>query len=253
MILLCLPFLGCHRHWPCQSIAFGRKKCTQFDGSSVRNRYESLKDFFRKRPTGLTLRQATRAREVSQAVKKVGFSGVVAGTRKTTPGFRLVEKYALIVGGCDQHRYDLSRFVPVHLLPWLNFITQFSISMIMLKDNHIWSSGSITEAVRRAKSVGGFALKVEVECQSQAEAEEAINAGADIVMLDNFNPIILKQTAQALKSKHAHVIVEASGGITAETVAEYCCPHVDVISMGSLTQGVPHIDFSLKIVPARSK
>lgn len=120
--------------------------------------------------------------------------------------------------------------------------------MIMLKDNHIWSSGSITEAVRRAKSVGGFALKVEVECQNQAEAEEAIQAGANIVMLDNFKPELLKTAAKALKQKYQHVIVEASGGITAENVVEYCSDDVDVISMGSLTQGVPFVDFSLKIV-----
>jgi nicotinate-nucleotide pyrophosphorylase (carboxylating) len=121
--------------------------------------------------------------------------------------------------------------------------------MIMLKDNHIWSSGSITEAVRRAKSVGGFALKVEVECQNQAEAEEAIQAGANIVMLDNFKPELLKTTAKALKQKFGpHIIVEASGGITSENICEYCSDDVDVISMGALTQGVPHIDFSLKIV-----
>lgn len=153
----------------------------------------------------------------------------MAGTRKTTPGFRWVEKYALLVGGCDQHRYDLS-------------------SMIMLKDNHVWSSGSITAAVKRAKSVGGFALKIEVECQSEDEANEAITAGADIVMLDNFTPEKLKPVAKSLKERHGkHIIVEASGGVLVENVQDYFDAHVDVISMGVLTQGVPHIDFSLKI------
>lgn len=172
---------------------------------------------------------ATRARHVSTIAKDSKWHGSVAGTRKTTPGFRWVEKYALLVGGCDQHRYDLS-------------------SMIMLKDNHVWSSGSITEAVKRAKSVGGFALKVEVECQSEADADEAINAGADIVMLDNFKPSDLKVAAKNLKERHGrHIIVEASGGVVVETLADYFDPHVDVVSMGTLTQGVPHIDFSLKI------
>jgi len=88
--------------------------------------------------------------------EKHGWKGLVAGTRKTTPGFRLVEKYAMLVGGVDTHRMDLS-------------------SMIMLKDNHIWSQGSITNAVKKAKEVGGFSLKIEVEVRSEEEAHEAIN------------------------------------------------------------------------------
>lgn len=172
---------------------------------------------------------ATRARVVANKAKEANWHGSVAGTRKTTPGFRWVEKYALLVGGCDQHRYDLS-------------------SMIMLKDNHVWSSGSITAAVKRAKSVGGFALKIEVECQSEDEANEAITAGADIVMLDNFTPEKLKPVAKSLKERHGkHIIIEASGGVLVENVQEYFDAHVDVISMGLLTQSVPHIDFSLKI------
>jgi nicotinate-nucleotide pyrophosphorylase (carboxylating) len=121
--------------------------------------------------------------------------------------------------------------------------------MIMLKDNHVWSSGSITAAVQRARKVGGFALKIEVECQSQEEAEEAITAGADIVMLDNFPPAKLKVAAKNLKAQFPKVIVEASGGVTVENVSDYFDENVDVVSMGLLTQSVPHIDFSLKIVP----
>lgn len=112
---------------------------------------------------------ATRARKMVSIKEENGWPGVVAGTRKTTPGFRDVEKYGMLVGGADTHRMDLS-------------------SMIMLKDNHVWSHGSITKAVKMAKSVGGFSLKVEVECRSWDEANEAILAGADIVMLDNFEP-----------------------------------------------------------------
>jgi len=125
--------------------------------------------------------------------------------------------------------------------------------MIMLKDNHIWSSGSITEAVKRAKSVGGFSVKIEVECQSEQEAEEAILAGADIVMLDNFAPPKLKEGAKNLKAKYKNVIIEASGGVTVENIDTYFDTNVDVISMGLLTQSVPHIDFSLKIIPANAK
>src|SRR5690606_3488163 len=104
---------------------------------------------------------ATRARAARRVADEARWTGCVAGTRKTTPGFRLVEKYAMIVGGCDPHRMDLS-------------------SMVMLKDNHVWSRGSITEAVRAARALAGFSLKIEVECQNEGEALEAIAAGADI-------------------------------------------------------------------------
>ncbi|ORZ39706.1 nicotinate-nucleotide pyrophosphorylase [Catenaria anguillulae PL171] len=177
---------------------------------------------------------ATRARKLADLKAKHGFKGVIAGTRKTTPGFRLVEKYGMLVGGVDQHRMDLS-------------------SMIMLKDNHVWSTGSITKAVHQAKRVGGFALKIEVECRSEVEAEEAIAAGADIVMLDNFEPKALGVAATSLKTRFPHVLIEGSGGITEETVVDYFSPHVDVLSMGSLTQGVPHVDYSLKIKQAHEK
>eukprot|EP00123_Amoebidium_parasiticum_P018238 comp24143_c1_seq1/m.43908 comp24143_c1_seq1/g.43908 ORF comp24143_c1_seq1/g.43908 comp24143_c1_seq1/m.43908 type:complete len:314 (-) comp24143_c1_seq1:273-1214(-) len=177
---------------------------------------------------------ATQAREMADIKAQHGFKGVIAGTRKTTPGFRLVEKYALLVGGVDTHRMDLS-------------------AMVMLKDNHVWTTGSITNAVKQARSVCGFSMKIEVECQSRAEAEEAIDAGADVVMLDNFTAEGLKADAKLLKEAHPHVLVEASGGITRDTVADYFCPYIDVLSMGSLTQGVPFIDFSLKILKEGEK
>jgi nicotinate-nucleotide pyrophosphorylase (carboxylating) len=120
--------------------------------------------------------------------------------------------------------------------------------MVMLKDNHIWSCGSITEAVKIARKAAGFSQKIEVECQSLEEAMEAAEAGADIVMLDNFEPGQLQRDAETFKSKFPHVLVEASGGITTETMPDYLCPHVDIISQGKLTQGYPCVDFSLKIV-----
>ncbi|KAG4223692.1 hypothetical protein PC116_g27845 [Phytophthora cactorum] len=142
-------------------------------------------------------------------LRSAGYEGVLAGTRKTTPGFRLVEKYGMLVGGADTHRMDLS-------------------SMIMLKDNHVWSRGSITEAVQAAKMVGGFALKVEVEVQSEEEANEAIAAGADVVMLDNFTGDGVKTAARNLREK-------------------WKGRHVDIISTSAIHQGTPHVDFSLKI------
>ncbi|KAJ1971223.1 nicotinate-nucleotide diphosphorylase (carboxylating) [Dimargaris xerosporica] len=176
---------------------------------------------------------ATRARKLKALKSQHGYQGIVAGTRKTTPGFRIVEKYAMLVGGVDMHRMDLS-------------------SCIMLKDNHIWSQGSITAAVTKARSVGGFSIKIEVECQSEAEADEAIEAGADIVMLDNFTPEGIKVAAASLKDRWAQrgrptIQIEASGGITENTIAQYFSPAIDIISLGSVTQGVPHVDFSLKV------
>ncbi|KAJ2448821.1 nicotinate-nucleotide diphosphorylase (carboxylating) [Coemansia sp. RSA 2336] len=174
---------------------------------------------------------ASRARRLRSIADSCGFQGIVAGTRKTTPGFRLVEKYGMQVGGADTHRMDLS-------------------SMVMLKDNHIWATGSITSAVEQARKVAGFSIKIEVECQSEADAMEAIDAGADIVMLDNFNPHELELAAANIKASmgaRKQVLIEASGGITEANAAEYMVPGIDIISFGSMTQSVPHVDFSLKI------
>lgn len=176
---------------------------------------------------------ATEARSAVNIAKQHQWHGYVAGTRKTTPGFKHVEKYALVVGGAATHRQDLSQ-------------------MVMLKDNHIWSAGGITAAVQKARSAAGFSMKIEVECQSVAEANEAAAAGADIVMLDNFNPETFIKAAAEVKSGFPHVLIEASGGITQETMHLYMCPHVDIISRGSLTQGYSCLDFSLKIIPACS-
>ncbi|RKP12992.1 Quinolinate phosphoribosyl transferase [Piptocephalis cylindrospora] len=176
---------------------------------------------------------AARAHRLRTIAQEVGWKGRIAGTRKTTPGFRLVEKYGMLVGGCDGHRMDLS-------------------SMVMLKDNHIWSHGSITEAVRAAREVAGFSVKVEVEARSEEEAQEAAEAGADVVMLDNYTGKGFQAASAKLKalwanSPLAHVLIEASGGITEATLSEYLSPDVDVVSLGSLSQSVPHVDFSLKI------
>lgn len=171
---------------------------------------------------------ATHARDLRNEVQRLGWKGEVAGTRKTTPGFRIVEKYALLVGGISTHRYDLSQ-------------------MVMLKDNHIWAAGSVALAVGRARKVGGFSIKIEVECRSVAEAEEAVKAGADIVMLDNFEPAALAQASQALKASFPALTIEASGGIRKETLSQYCLPSVDVVSLSSTTQGYKTTNFSLKL------
>ncbi|KAF2679093.1 nicotinate-nucleotide diphosphorylase [Lentithecium fluviatile CBS 122367] len=165
---------------------------------------------------------ATKSNRVLALLRKAGYPNILAGTRKTTPGFRLVEKYGMLVGGVDAHRVDLS-------------------AMTMLKDNHIVAAGSITNAVRAAKSAGGFAIKVEVECQSFEEADEAIAAGADIVMLDNFTSDGVKAAAAQLKDKwgrgtgdRKQFLVEVSGGLTEENVEPYVCADVDIISTDRL-------------------
>eukprot|EP00343_Euplotes_focardii_P006963 CAMPEP_0205822880 /NCGR_PEP_ID=MMETSP0206-20130828/14433_1 /ASSEMBLY_ACC=CAM_ASM_000279 /TAXON_ID=36767 /ORGANISM="Euplotes focardii, Strain TN1" /LENGTH=300 /DNA_ID=CAMNT_0053119531 /DNA_START=23 /DNA_END=925 /DNA_ORIENTATION=+ len=171
---------------------------------------------------------ATQARAVMSLVKARKWHGSVAATRKTTPGFGLVEKYAVLVGGATPHRMDLS-------------------NMVMLKDNHIWSTGSITASVHKARRAVGHATKIEVECRNLDEAFEAAAAGAEIVMLDNYTPDDLKQDARTFKQRYPHVVVEASGGITVDTIGAYLSPHVDVVSQGSLTQGYDTLDFSMKL------
>jgi nicotinate-nucleotide pyrophosphorylase (carboxylating) len=173
---------------------------------------------------------ATASAEAVKTAQECNWKGWVAGTRKTTPGsFRIVEKYGLLVGGAATHRLDLSQ-------------------MVMLKDNHITAAGSITAAVQCARKAAGFSQKIEVECQSLEEAVEAAAAGADIVMLDNFEPIKLRGDAATFKEQFPHVLVEASGGITIHTMKDYLCESVDIVSQGKLTQGYNCIDFSLKIV-----
>jgi nicotinate-nucleotide pyrophosphorylase (carboxylating) len=171
---------------------------------------------------------ATASRKAVDIARALNWEGYVAGTRKTTPGFRVVEKYGLLVGGAATHRLDLSQ-------------------MVMLKDNHIWSAGSITKAVKLARKAAGFSQKIEVECQSLEEAVEAVEAGADIVMLDNFTGPVLKEKAAILKERFPHVLIEASGGITVETMGTYLSEHVDIVSSGTLTQGYSCLDYSLKV------
>lgn len=172
---------------------------------------------------------ATIASRVSQIAKEKGWKGRVAGTRKTTPGFRLVQKYGMVVGGMDTHRMDLS-------------------SMVMLKDNHIKVCGGITEAVRRIREVVGFSTKVDVECANVEQALEAARAGADVVMLDNFEVERFMQGARTVKEKFGEsVLVEGSGGITVEDVGEYMCEWADVLSF-SVNRYVEAVDISLKVI-----
>lgn len=175
---------------------------------------------------------ATQSNKIITLAQKAGYTGIIAGTRKTTPGLRRLEKYSMLVGGCDQHRYDLS-------------------SMVMLKDNHIWSTGSISNAVKAAKSVAGFSIKVEVEVSSLKDAQEAIESGADIIMLDNFTGIELQKVATQLKQQYEgskyDFLLECSGGLNVDNISGFLCNAIDVYSTSSIHQGCSIVDFSLKI------
>lgn len=171
---------------------------------------------------------STKAAKMHEIQTKHGWKGKIAATRKTLPGLRLVQKYAILVAGLDTHRFDLS-------------------SCIMIKDNHIKTMGSIKDAIAKAKKVISFANKIEVECKNLEEAFEAGNHGADIVMFDNYEPPKLKEDAKKFKEVFPKVLVECSGGITEESIVNYFDENIDVISMGGLTQEIEKIDFSLKI------
>lgn len=173
---------------------------------------------------------ASETRSMVATKNEKGWHGQIAATRKVTPGFRAIEKYAVIVGGGVPHRMTLS-------------------DMTMLKDNHVWAcGGSITAMVKKARSACGFSNKIEVECQSVEEAMEAATAGAEIVMLDNFPPDQCKIAAKQLKDKFPYgLTIEASGGMTPEGMVDYFSEHVDVLSFGKLSHGYNVVDFSLKI------
>lgn len=149
-------------------------------------------------------------------------------TRKTTPGHRLLEKYAVRVGGGANHRFGL-------------------YDAVMIKDNHIKGAGGITEAVTSARRQIPHTMKIEVETESLAQVEEALDCGADIIMLDNMPAERMKQAVALIKGRSPHVIVEASGGVTLSTVQSIAACGVDVISVGGLTYSFQALDISLDL------
>ena len=174
---------------------------------------------------------ATMARSYASALSE-GSKTRVTDTRKTTPGLRLVERYAVRTGGAHNHRDNLG-------------------TAVMIKDNHIVAAGSITVAVERAKARVPHTNRVEVEVGTLAELDEALACAADIVMLDNMDNATVEQAlakvdAHATSSGGARPIIEASGGITLERIAELSKIGVDVISVGALTHSAPAADISLE-------
>ena len=145
-------------------------------------------------------------------------------TRKTTPNMRIFEKYAVTVGGGHNHRYNLS-------------------DGVMLKDNHIGAAGSITKAVAMAKDYAPFVRKIEVEVENLDMVREAVEAGADIIMLDNMSPEEMKEAIAIIDGRAE---TECSGNVTKENIAKLTALGVDYISSGALTHSAPIMDISLK-------
>ncbi|MCU1287877.1 MAG: Nicotinate-nucleotide pyrophosphorylase [Acidobacteria bacterium] len=169
---------------------------------------------------------ATLTRRYVQAVE--GTSAQIIDTRKTTPGLRMLEKYAVTVGGGKNHRFGLD-------------------DGVLIKDNHIALSGGITEAVVRAKQKVGHLHKIEVEISNWAQLREALEAGADIVLLDNQTPEEAAKLVQMARQINPAVLLEASGGMDLDKVRSFAEAGVDLISVGRLTHSARAVDISFKI------
>lgn len=167
------------------------------------------------------------ATATNKAVKLIeGTNASIADTRKTLPGLRPIEKYAVTVGGGKNHRYNLS-------------------DCAMLKDNHVDAGGGITNAVKTLKEKLGHTVKIELEVRNLQELQEALDAQVDIIMLDNMS---CEDMAKAVEITAGKAKLEASGGITDETIAAVAKTGVDIISMGAITHSVKAFDISLKII-----
>lgn len=167
---------------------------------------------------------ATLTQDYVEAV--AGTKATITDTRKTTPGLRALEKYAVRCGGGVNHRFGLD-------------------DAILIKDNHVAACGSVGEAVRRAKAFAGHLVKVEVEVDSLVQLHEALAFDPDVIMLDNFNLADLREAVSVVDGR---VTLEASGGVTLETVRDIAETGVDVISVGALTHSAKVLDIGLDAV-----
>lgn len=169
---------------------------------------------------------ATRTRTYVDALK--GLPTRLVDTRKTTPGHRMLEKYAVRAGGGHNHRFGL-------------------YDAVMIKDNHIKGAGGIAQAVSRARAQIPHTMTIEVETESLEQVEEALSAGADIIMLDNMQPDMMKEAVKRIKAKAPHVDVEASGNVNLQTIHGIAECGVDIISVGRLTYSFESLDISLDL------
>lgn len=166
---------------------------------------------------------ATATRQAVKAIE--GTNASIADTRKTLPGLRPLQKYAVTVGGGRNHRYNLS-------------------DAAMLKDNHVDAGGGIASAVAKLRQKLGHMTKIELEVRNLDELGQALEAGVDVIMLDNMS---CEEMREAVAITNGRALLEASGGITAETLRAIAETGVDIISMGALTHSVTAFDISLKI------
>ena len=166
---------------------------------------------------------ATATRQAVKAIE--GTNASIADTRKTLPGLRPLQKYAVTVGGGKNHRYNLS-------------------DAAMLKDNHVDAGGGIASAVAKLRQKLGHMTKIELEVRNLDELGQALEAGVDVIMLDNMS---CEEMREAVAITNGRALLEASGGITAETLRAIAETGVDIISMGALTHSVTAFDISLKI------
>lgn len=165
------------------------------------------------------------ATTTNQTVKQLENSSIkLMDTRKTTPGLRILEKYAVKVGGGYNHRYNLS-------------------DMIMLKDNHINAAGGVKEAIKLAKEHSPFIKKVEVETENIEMVKEAVQAGADIIMLDNMTPNEMKEAIAIIDGR---AVIEASGNLSADNINQLKSLEIDYISSGAITHSAGIVDLSMK-------
>jgi len=179
---------------------------------------------------------ATTTKRLTEKLEKAKSPAKIAATRKTAPGLGYFDKKAVLIGGGDPHRLRLD-------------------DMILIKDNHIAIAGNVEEAVKKAKQNAPFSKKIEAEVTSTAGALKAAEAGADIVMLDNFSPKQVRKAVEALKKAgfFGKILLEVSGGITEQNLLEYASAQVNIISMGALTHSVQALDISLEITCVSNK
>lgn len=165
---------------------------------------------------------ATYTKQVSKLLE--GSKVTLLDTRKTTPNCRVFEKYAVRIGGGCNHRYNLS-------------------DGVLLKDNHIGAAGSVAKAVAMAKEYAPFVRKIEIEVETMEQVKEAVEAGADIIMLDNMTPEMMKEAVELIAGRAQ---IECSGNITKENIAKILETGVDFVSSGALTHSAPILDISMK-------
>ena len=165
---------------------------------------------------------ATYTKQVSKLLE--GSKVTLLDTRKTTPNCRVFEKYAVRIGGGCNHRYNLS-------------------DGVLLKDNHIGAAGSVAKAVAMAKEYAPFDRKIEIEVETMEQVKEAVEAGADIIMLDNMTPEMMKEAVELIAGRAQ---TECSGNITKENIAKILETGVDFVSSGALTHSAPILDISMK-------